>query len=149
MLHVRGFRGPQAGAVAAGPTEAADPEAADPAQGPVVVVGGGPVGLRVVQELLQRTARDIVLLSDERWAAYNRVKLTPLLAGDIQIGQIYQPLTVPPRRPAAPLSGASCGGPGPRGALCPRPPGAAVALSDPGPGHRLAGPCPQYSRGDT
>lgn len=96
MLHVRGFRGPQAGTVAAGPTEAADPEAADPAQGPVVVVGGGPVGLRVVQELLQRTARDIVLLSDERWAAYNRVKLTPLLAGDIQIGQIYQPLTVPP-----------------------------------------------------
>lgn len=55
---------------------------------PVVVIGGGPVGVRVVQELERRGQR-VILFNAERWEPYNRVKLTPLLAGDVQMGQVY------------------------------------------------------------
>ncbi|MEM8752921.1 MAG: FAD-dependent oxidoreductase, partial [Pseudomonadota bacterium] len=55
---------------------------------PVVVVGGGPVGIRTAQELSRRGAR-VVLFNAERWRPYNRVKLTPLLAGEAQVGAIY------------------------------------------------------------
>lgn len=56
---------------------------------PIVVVGGGPTGLRVAQELTRR-GLSVVLLNAERWAPYNRVKLTPFLAGEVQIGRVYQ-----------------------------------------------------------
>lgn len=54
----------------------------------VVVVGGGPIGLRAAQELSRRGFH-VVLLNAERWRPYNRVKLTPLLAGEAQLGQIF------------------------------------------------------------
>jgi nitrite reductase (NADH) large subunit len=60
--------------------------------GPVVVVGGGPSGLRVAEELAKREI-PVTLLNAERWQPYNRVKLTPFLAGEVQIGQVYQPAT--------------------------------------------------------
>ncbi len=58
---------------------------------PVVIIGGGPVGIRTAQEL-SRAGIDCVLLNAERWLPYNRVKLSTLLAGDAQIGQVMQPL---------------------------------------------------------
>jgi nitrite reductase (NADH) large subunit len=61
---------------------------------PVVVVGGGPSGIRVAQELARRGLATIVF-NAERWPPYNRVKLTPLLSGEVQLGQVSQPLTFP------------------------------------------------------
>lgn len=60
------------------------------AVGPVVVVGGGPSGLRVAEELAKRDI-PVTLLNAERWQPYNRVKLTPFLAGEVQIDHVYQP----------------------------------------------------------
>ncbi|MGE0765628.1 MAG: FAD-dependent oxidoreductase [Hyphomicrobiaceae bacterium] len=57
----------------------------------VIIVGGGPVGVRTAQELA-RLGLDTVLINAERWQPYNRVKLTPLLSGDAQLGQIMQRL---------------------------------------------------------
>jgi nitrite reductase (NADH) large subunit len=62
---------------------------------PVVVVGGGPSGLRVAQELARRDI-PVVLFNAERWRPYNRLKLTPFLAGEVQIGIVYQPNLFPP-----------------------------------------------------
>ena len=61
---------------------------------PVIVIGGGPVGIRTAQELSRRGV-DCIVFNAERWQPYNRVKLTPLLAGDAQLGQVMQPLAFP------------------------------------------------------
>lgn len=60
----------------------------------VVVIGGGPAGIRTAQELA-RGGQRVVLLNAERWRPYNRVKLTPLLSGDVQLGQVEQCLEFP------------------------------------------------------
>lgn len=65
----------------------------------VIIVGGGPAGARAAQDLLRLTRHDVTLLSDERWPSYNRVRLTPFLAGEVQIGQVYQPLVTPEDAP--------------------------------------------------
>ncbi len=57
---------------------------------PVLVAGAGPSGVRIAQEL-SRSGRDVVLLNAERWRPYNRVQLTPLLAGEAQVGAIFAP----------------------------------------------------------
>jgi nitrite reductase (NADH) large subunit len=61
---------------------------------PVIVIGGGPSGIRVCQELARR-GLDAIVFNAERWPPYNRVKLTPLLCGDVQLGLVSQPLTFP------------------------------------------------------
>ena len=57
-------------------------------QNVIVIIGGGPIGTRAAQEL-SRSGFHVILLNAERWRPYNRVKLTPLLAGETQLGQIY------------------------------------------------------------
>jgi nitrite reductase (NADH) large subunit len=59
----------------------------------VIVIGGGPVGMRVAQ-LVAQNDRKVTLLSDEPYEPYNRVRLTPLLGGDVQFGEIA--LDAPP-----------------------------------------------------
>lgn len=52
--------------------------------GPVFVIGSGPVGVRFVQELLQRNPHaHVKLFGNEPFAPYNRVQLSSVLAGDI------------------------------------------------------------------
>ena len=57
---------------------------------PTLVIGAGPAGLRVAEEL-SRAGAAVVLFNAERWHPYNRIKLTPFLTGEVQIGQVYQP----------------------------------------------------------
>lgn len=55
---------------------------------PVVVIGGGVAGMHVVREVAKR-GQPLILFNGERWRPYNRINLTPLLAGDIQLEQLY------------------------------------------------------------
>ncbi len=57
----------------------------------VVVIGSGPVGIRVVQELLKRDSRiKIAIFGDEPWQPYNRIKLSSLLTGEVSEDELYQ-----------------------------------------------------------
>lgn len=59
------------------------------AEPPLVVVGTGPVGVRVVRELLRRRPiQPIVLYGDEPWNPYNRVQLSNLLAGRAMLEEL-------------------------------------------------------------
>ncbi len=53
----------------------------------VLIVGAGPVGMRVAREL-HRLNHEVTVLSAESLPPYNRVRLTPLLGGDAQFGEI-------------------------------------------------------------
>lgn len=66
----------------------------DPSAPAHIVIGSGPAGTRAAQELARRTAEPVRLFGDERWGSYNRVKLTPLLAGEVNLGQINQRLDI-------------------------------------------------------
>lgn len=61
----------------------------DPAH---IIIGGGSAGNRAAQELARRTDEPIILFSDEKWGAYNRVKLTPLLAREVNLGEVRHSL---------------------------------------------------------
>ena len=64
----------------------------DPPRADVLIVGGGPVGIRLGQQLAQQ-GQSVVVLGDENHDPYNRVRLTPLLSGDVQFGEIELPYT--------------------------------------------------------
>jgi nitrite reductase (NADH) large subunit len=60
---------------------------------PIVVVGNGPVGMRLVRELLQRdAAQRVVVYGEEQHEPYNRVQLSAWLAGDVDWNALAQPL---------------------------------------------------------
>jgi nitrite reductase (NADH) large subunit len=60
---------------------------------PVVVVGTGPVGIRFVEELLQRQpGAAVVIYGNEPWEPYNRVRLAGLLTGETSFAGIQNPL---------------------------------------------------------
>ncbi len=53
-------------------------------QKPIVIIGSGPVGMRFVSELLDySTGQPVVIYGDESWVPYNRVRLSSLLAGEV------------------------------------------------------------------
>jgi nitrite reductase (NADH) large subunit len=63
---------------------------------PVVIVGGGPVGVRVAQELARlEPERSVVLFGSEQWQPYNRVRLSSLVAGDLGIDALYEGVSLP------------------------------------------------------
>ncbi len=52
--------------------------------GPVIVIGTGPVGIRVVQEIQKRDPSiEIIIFGNEPWQPYNRVRLSSYLAGEL------------------------------------------------------------------
>lgn len=64
-----------------------------PAEAPLIIVGAGPVGVRCAQELLRRGyPGQIQLFGDEPWAPYDRVRLSALLAGEVDLAGIATPL---------------------------------------------------------
>lgn len=64
----------------------------------IVIVGTGPVGIRIAEEILKRDPHaSIVLYGDEPWEPYNRVKLSSLLSGDERLEGIQNPLQIAPQ----------------------------------------------------
>lgn len=63
------------------------PESAAAQVADALVIGGGPVGIRAAQTLAQQ-GQSVTVLSAETLPPYNRVRLTPLLSGDVQFGEI-------------------------------------------------------------
>jgi nitrite reductase (NADH) large subunit len=60
---------------------------------PVVVIGAGPVGMRVVQELLRRNPElAVVIYGTEQSEPYNRVRLSSFLAGETDWESVLTPL---------------------------------------------------------
>jgi len=56
---------------------------------PIVIVGTGPVGIRVANELLSiNLDSNIVMYGDEPWEPYDRIALSSLLAGDVKFDEI-------------------------------------------------------------
>jgi nitrite reductase (NADH) large subunit len=64
---------------------------------PIVVIGSGPCGLRVVQEVLRRGVdRRIVLCGGEACLPYDRVGLSSFLMGEIGLRDLRRELVLPP-----------------------------------------------------
>jgi nitrite reductase (NADH) large subunit len=65
---------------------------------PVVIVGAGPVGVGCARALLgRRPDLPLVLYGGERWAPYDRVRLTPLLAGEARFDALSLEMPAAPR----------------------------------------------------
>ncbi len=56
---------------------------------PIVIVGTGPAGIRVANELLElNPIVNIVMFGDEPWEPYDRIALSSLLAGEVRLDEI-------------------------------------------------------------
>ena len=94
ITEATGTRSP--GSPADNPAAPVTPDSPPDPNAPVIVVGAGPVGIRLVQELeRQHPGRLILLFGGEPWKPYNRVKLSSLLAGEISEADIDTSETIP------------------------------------------------------
>lgn len=63
---------------------------------PYIIVGTGPVGIRVAQELLRvAPTHPMLIFGNEPWEPYNRVRLSSLLAGQVTWPEIVNTLEIP------------------------------------------------------
>lgn len=63
---------------------------------PVVIVGAGPAGIHAAREFLRCSPKTkLILYGSEPWKPYNRVRLSDLLAGEIEWDEISNDLTIP------------------------------------------------------
>ena len=63
---------------------------------PAVIVGTGPVGVRVAQELARRApGLPVAIYGNEPALPYNRVRLSSLLAGEVRWGELVQGQELP------------------------------------------------------
>lgn len=59
----------------------------------IVIVGAGPVGIRVAEELMRRMGNvPLVIYGDEPWKPYDRAALSSFLAGELDLSQLYKPM---------------------------------------------------------
>ncbi len=59
----------------------------------IIVIGGGPVGVRFAHEVLAQSPKlNVRVFSNEPYHPYNRVQLSSLLAGDVRYEDIITPL---------------------------------------------------------
>ncbi len=67
-----------------------------PDEAPIIVIGSGPVGVRVVNELYQRKPNlSVKMFGNEPWRPYDRVRLSSLLAGESHYSELFSALIVP------------------------------------------------------
>lgn len=60
-----------------------------PEQPPIIIVGAGPVGIHAARRILiRRPDQPLVVYGAEPWEPYNRVRLSELLAGDVEWNEI-------------------------------------------------------------
>ena len=70
--------------------------AADDTVAPVVIVGAGPTGIRVAQELTRRAPQQpIVIYGDEASEPYNRVRLSSFLVGELDWHALTRDVRLP------------------------------------------------------
>lgn len=63
---------------------------------PIVIIGNGPVGMRTAKEIINKIPNaSIIIYGEEQQEAYNRVKLSSWLAGDVDWDSLLQPLDIP------------------------------------------------------
>lgn len=56
---------------------------------PIIIIGTGPCGIRVLDEIHQKLpTQKIIIFGDEPWHPYNRVRLSTLLAGEVNKEEI-------------------------------------------------------------
>jgi nitrite reductase (NADH) large subunit len=73
-----------------------DTVAADLAPAPVAIIGAGPVGIRVAQELVRRRPDlPVVIYGDEPSEPYNRVRLSGFLSGELDWQALTRDLALP------------------------------------------------------
>ena len=78
----------------------ADAPVADAASAPIIVIGAGPAGMKLVRDIRRQAPHHpILVFGEERWAPYNRVLLTPLFAGETAVSDIYLPWSQADRGP--------------------------------------------------
>ena len=71
-------------------------EFASQTEAPVIVIGSGPVGVRLVNELYQRRADlSVKMFGNEPWRPYDRVRLSSLLAGEVDYSSMFTELLIP------------------------------------------------------
>ena len=67
------------------------------ADAPVVIIGTGPVGIRVLQLLMkQDPLANVVIYGNEPWEPYNRVQLSSFLAGELDWTGLVREQSIPP-----------------------------------------------------
>ncbi len=64
-------------------------------QAPIIIAGTGPVGIHAAREVLKLAPEQpLIVYGAEPWEAYNRVRLSELLAGEIDWESIVNPLEI-------------------------------------------------------
>ncbi|SJM93510.1 putative Ferredoxin--NAD(+) reductase [Crenothrix polyspora] len=92
------------GSVSSTTSEVSDYVEISPDAPPIVIVGSGPVGIHAAREIIRQAPRQaLIVYGAESWEPYNRVRLSDLLAGEVEWDDIANKLDIPAEAPATSL----------------------------------------------